>query len=235
MADIVDQILNDPCATINETDAEELRKLDPGTLKRLVLGLQTQERSIQNQEAEDEEAAQIEGLKKALASTQQHLRKLLDDEAEIRDALDDYGVSTKPVVERTVAVANQKSPQLGRELSPKLVEDFVHFAQNPLAQMLREGLLAAKQMRQKSIDVIVSNASGEYTPDELQRMPTAALEKLARVLESKTRQVSQDPLSLSWEGLGLADQSINQTPAFRSGGTLDITPSSMEPGAPTMY
>lgn len=219
MGDIVDQLIDDPCSTLNEADAAELRKLDPGVLKRLLLGLPTADSKVSEEEPEDD-TAQVDELQEALASTQQHLRELLDAEKEIRSALNEFGVKTAPVVERQVAVANQRSTPHAGDLTPELVMEWVRKATNPTATALREGLSALRLSRQKSIDVIVNNTS-EYTPQDLQRMSTADLGKLARVLEDRASRYTQEPI-LSWEGVGLADQSSNQTPLFRSGGTLDL-------------
>lgn len=230
MSDIVDQMLEDPCSTLNDKDVEALRKVDKGTLKRLVLGLQTQQQSVQNQaeEPEDDEAAQITELQEELSSTQKNLVKLMGLEKEIRAALRDYGVKTNSVVERSVAVANQQAAH-PQEMNPKMIWDWVSKSTNPTACMLREGLFALEQNRKKSIEVIVSNTS-EYTEQELRRMSMNDLVKLARVLEVRNQQYSQDPI-MSWEGMGLADQAVNQTPALRvvSGGTLDIPSTSSGP------
>lgn len=220
MSDIVDQVIQDPCSTLNEKDVEALRSLDKGTLRRLALGLQTQQ-SAQNQaEESDDEAVQIEELKKELGSTQKNLMKLMGLEKEIRTALQDFGIKTNSVVERTVAVSNQA--QTAQELNPNVVWDWVKRSPAPAARMLREGLSALEHNRKKSMDVIITNTSGAYTEEELRRMPISDLTKLAQVLEVRN-QYQQDPI-MSWEGVGLADQSVNQTPALRvaSGGTLDI-------------
>ena len=235
MADIVDQMFDDPCSTLNEKDVEELRRMDKGLLKRLMLGLQTQQQSVQNEadDAEDDEDADIVELQETLQNTQRQISKLLGIEKELRGALQEHGIRANSVVQ-SVAVANQQSPQSG-ELSQKAVWDWVNTSNNPTALYLREGLIALNESRKKLMNIVIRNSNSAYDEAELKRMPIRDLTKLAQVLEVRNQQYPQDP-ALSWEGVGLADQMVNQTPALRaaSGGTLDL-PGSGVGTSPTMY
>lgn len=222
MSDIVDRLTDDPCSTLNDKDVEVLRNIDEGTLKRFAMGLLTQQQSVQNQAEEtDDDAAQIAGLQDALHLTQKNLKKLMGEENEIRAALNDYGVKTKSVVERSVAVANQAPPR-PEDLPAETVWQWVMRSPHQTAGYLREGLSALNANRKQSIDIIVRNSNNVYSESELKHMSMHDLQKLAQVLEVRNQQYSQD--MLSWEGVGLADQSVNQTPAFRtaSGGVLDL-------------
>ena len=223
MSDIVDRLTEDPCNTLNDKDVEVLRNIDEGTLKRFALGLLTQQQSVQNQaeEAEDDDAVQIAGLQDALNLTQKNLKKLMSEEKEIRTALKEYGINTNSVVERSVAVANQ-APTRPEDLSAETVWQWVMRSPHQTAGYLREGLSALNANRKQSIDIIVRNSNNAYSEAELKHMSMHELQKLAQVLEVRNQQYSQD--MLSWEGVGLADQSVNQNPAFRtaSGGVLDL-------------
>lgn len=233
MADIVDRLLDDPCTTLSDSDADALRKVDPGVLKRLILGIKTQEVPVANQGEDAEEGdTQIAEMQEALKATQDHIKELLDTEAELRSVLKDFGIQTTPVVDRTVAVSNQKSAPKVADLTPELVTEWVRKSTTPWAMTLREGLSALRLSREKCISVIVNNTS-EYTAQDLQRMPLYDLDKLARVLESRSQQTPQDAL-FNWEGRALADQTINQTPVLRGGTTLDL-PSTGIGNPPTRY
>lgn len=224
MSEIVDRMLEDPCNMLNEKDVEALRGVDEGTLKRFIFSMQTQQKSVQNEAAdsEDDDAAAVEELQDALDTTQKNLVKLIETEKEIRSALDDYGVKTNSVIPHSVSVANQKGSPRPEDLSPETVMQWVRFSTHPMAVQLREGLVALKNSRQRAVDVIIRNSNNQYTESDLKHMSIRDMEKLANVLEVRNQQYSQD--LLSWEGLGLADQSVNQTQAFRaaSGGVLDL-------------
>lgn len=225
MSDIVDRLTEDPCNTLNDKDVEVLRSVDEGTLKRFALGLLTQQQSVQNQaedvEEVDDDAVQIAGLQDALNLTQKNIKKLIGEEKEIRAALKEYGIQTPSVVERSVAVTNQAPPR-PEDLPAETVWQWVMRSPHQTAVHLREGLSALSANRKQSIDIIVRNSNNAYSEAELKHMSVHDLQKLAQVLEVRNQQYPQD--MLSWEGVGLADQSVNQTPAFRTaaGGVLDL-------------
>lgn len=228
MADIVDQLLNDPNSTLNKKDVEALRGMNKGTLKRLVLGLQTQPQAVQNQAepAEDDPEAVVQDLKKELRETQKNLHALIGIEQDLRTALNEYGVKTESVIEQSVAVANQQAPPQSQALNGQTVWNWVVKSRDPVAYQLREGLDARKLVRQKSIDTILSCAKDIYTIPDLQRMPTVDLNKLAQVVMVNNQQHPQD--NMVWDGLGLADQTMSNYNYARNDGPLDPPSTSID-------
>lgn len=224
MADIVDQILSDPNTTFRAEDAESLRKLDKGTLKRMMIGMQSQATSdpadMSGSDDDSEEMNRIEELQKELSGYQQDLQTLIIAERDVRNELDSYGVKTNSILDRFVAVTNQRAPSRPEDLSEQEVLEYVHKAKTPLAVYLREGLSARKTNRAKSIDVIVKN-SRIYSQAELERMFTPDLEKLASFVLA-TKQSQPEVPDYDWVGSGMADQSVNQNSLGRMGGTLDL-------------
>ena len=199
MSKLIEKIISDPNSPFSEDDVAELSKMKPATLKRLAIGMQTQDIAVSN-------ASLIEARMEDLENCQKDLMEIIGVEQSIRQELKGLGVSTNTVLEQFVPVHNQAKPNAVRFNTAEEAEDTLTALRKsgfPIAYVIEEALAAREQSRQKSIETIVHNSGGQFTHEELRRKYTPELQKLAACLEN-ARQSSYVPVH-NYDGAAMAD------------------------------
>lgn len=213
---LIDRLINDPNSTFKAEDAEELSKLPPAVLKRMAVGLQP--RAVVN-----EDSGRENDLLSDLQACQKDIVTLMETEKDIREELaNEYNNDRPSVMDQVVAVMNQSAGDTSGELTEKQVIDYIQTSPSVTGRIMREALQTRDKGRKEAIEVIISNSENMFTPEELRRKFTPELMKMAEFIKRNRQTPPLEAAVLNYSGLGLADQSINQTTTYGGGGPLEI-------------
>ena len=200
---LIDQIINHPNSTFTSDSILELECLSEPVLAQLLLGLTSApDKDVQTLNSSVPNATEIQTLLEDLSACQEDLQNVAKEENRILSALNKYGVKRPSVL--TYNTNNAAA------VNDVMIQNYVQTGRTPLAVMLNEGMMARKELRSKAINEILSNTSGVYTPNDLDRMSSADLSKLSNALQVKTRPIPQSDYS----AVGLADNFQQVTAAF---------------------
>lgn len=212
---LVDALVNDPNASFSEEDVKALEQMSPELLQKIAL-LSSSPRS----ESESNNSAEA-ALWSELKECQENIVTLVANERDIRKELEAYGATTHSVLEKInpVFVANQADGGIDEDA----VMHFIYNSKSHTAEMLREGIDARQQGRNRAVQTIMQAANNAFTQTELDNMPTPNLLKLASVLRSKRQDRFETPV-YNWEGTAIADRSVGNSGCM--GAPLDVLPTS---------
>jgi hypothetical protein len=163
----IDLLIKNSGGTWEESDREELMKLDDKQLDKML-------KPVQNKEV-DEDDEEEKPAKKAAKGKKKAVKNEDEDQDDQRD--NDDGTDTD---DKTPPVKNAKKPIGIEDLDPRL------------QAVINEGLSALDEKRTELIEVITKNKDNEFTEKELKKMTTNQLKKLGKLAKKAEKDEDEE-------------------------------------------
>ena len=192
---LIQQILNHPNSAFGPNDEGWLAKTSQDALQRILLSMETTPVMTTNVDP-------AVALREDLALCQADLKNVLGEEQRILSELAALGIPARSIVSTGIQTTNAAN------LNDDIVHNYLTKNRTPLTSVVSEGMVARNETRRKSVELILQNSSGVYSPQELEAMPTLSLQKLVAALQIP-RQQQPHP---QWAGAAFADQVVPGMP-----------------------